>query len=72
MEQSEDMVTEYLSISDEDGEGDWRIADVVESMIGFVSHNKVSQAEALFFMMHSYWILMEGVEHAPLIEFYTN
>jgi len=72
MEAGEDIVGSFLEIEEDDEDSDWTISDVVSTMIEFINQNKVSQSEALFFLMHSYWLLMEGVDHTPLVEFYTN
>ena len=72
MESGDNLVTDFLEIEEDDENYDWTVSDVVCSMIEFIRLNKMSQSEALFFLMHSYWLLMEGVDHTPLVEFYSN
>lgn len=79
MQCSEAIVYGFLEmpdvIDDEDEEGEplprWEVVDCVNALIQEVKNRGVylSEAEKLFFLMHGYSILMDNLDHVPVVDF---
>lgn len=67
---------DVIDEDDEDGEPQpqWEVIDCVNALIQEVRNREgyLSEAEKLFFLMHGYSILMDGLEHVPVIKFDVN
>ena len=75
MQSSEALVFGFLEIADdEDGVPEWEVVDCVNALIQEVKNREghLSEAEKLFFLMHGYSILMDNLEHIPVIRFDMN
>jgi hypothetical protein len=76
MERSEAIVFGFLEIEDKDEDGNetWEVVDCVNALIQDVRNQEgyLSEAEKLFFIMHGYSILMDSLDHIPVIDFDLN
>ena len=65
-------------IDEEDGDGEpepqWEVVDCVNALIEAVKVRQgyLTEAEKLFFIMHGYSILMDNLDHIPVVKFDMN
>jgi hypothetical protein len=72
---SEALVFGFLEIEDdEEGVPGWEVVDCVNALIQEVKNREgyLTEAEKLFFLMHGYSILMDNLDHVPVIGFNLN
>ena len=76
MERSEIIVFGFLETEDKDEDGNeiWEVVDCVNALIQDARNQEgyISEAEKLFFIMHGYSILMENLDHIPVVDFHSN
>ena len=74
MERSEVIVFGFLEIEDDEEGPQWEVVDCVNALIQDVRNQEgyLSEAEKLFFLMHGYSILMDNLDHIPVVGFHAN
>jgi hypothetical protein len=78
MERSEVIVFGFLETEDKDEDGEpepqWEVIDCVNALIQEVRLREgyLTEAEKLFFLMHGYSVLMDNLDHIPVIDFDLN
>ena len=68
-QRSESIVYGFLGCQD-----DWETTDCVAALLQDIENHEreLSMAEAFFFILHGYSILMENLEHETIISFNQN
>ena len=76
MERSEVIVFGFLETEDKDEDGNeiWEVVDCINALIQDIRTQEgyLSEAEKLFFLMHGYSVLMDNLDHIPVIDFDMN
>jgi len=72
MSASETIVFGFLEIEDdEEGYPGWEVVDCINALIQEAKNREgfLSEAEKLFLIMHGYSILMDNLDHVPVVNF---
>ena len=59
---------------DEEPQPQWEVVDCINALIQEVRTRQgyLTEAEKLFFLMHGYSVLMDQLDHVPLVKFDMN